>query len=268
MNKKIAILGCGWLGLPLAESLIKNGYTINGSTTSKEKLNDLTQIGINAFLITLTEEKLDGDITGFFMDVSIAIINVPPKLRGEHKENYVKKMQLLHNAIVQSSVKKVVFVSSTAVYGEAEGKVTEETLPEPTTESGIQMLKAEAIFKNESRIQTTILRFGGLISADRHPITILSGRKNLSNGGHPINLIHRTDCIKIIEAILKNNWWNELFNGVYPYHPIKKDYYTAEARKRGLQLPDYKLDNSKKGKIVQSNRLIYVKKHLLTTTLT
>ena len=34
---KISIIGLGWLGLPLADHLIEQGYQVLGSTTSKEK---------------------------------------------------------------------------------------------------------------------------------------------------------------------------------------------------------------------------------------
>ena len=35
---KIGIIGCGWLGLPLAKLFLKNGFLVKGSTTSKEKI--------------------------------------------------------------------------------------------------------------------------------------------------------------------------------------------------------------------------------------
>ena len=96
MTNRIAIMGCGWLGLPLAKVLIADGYLINGSTTSKEKLGNLKDVGIHPFLISLTEDGIEGDIKGLLSNVDALVINVPPKLRGGHKENYVKKMQLLH----------------------------------------------------------------------------------------------------------------------------------------------------------------------------
>ena len=48
---KISILGCGWLGLPLAKALIGNGFSVKGSTTSYEKISGLEQGGITTFLI-------------------------------------------------------------------------------------------------------------------------------------------------------------------------------------------------------------------------
>lgn len=46
---KISILGCGWLGLPLAKALIENGFSVKGSTTSTDKLTALENDGITPF---------------------------------------------------------------------------------------------------------------------------------------------------------------------------------------------------------------------------
>jgi len=267
MTNRIAIMGCGWLGLPLAKVLIADGYLINGSTTSTEKLGNLKDVGIHPYLISLTEDGIEGDINGLLSNVDALVINVPPKLRGGHKENYVKKMQLLHGAIRSSEVKKIIFVSSTSVYGDIDGKVTEETTPEPVTESGKQLVVSEDIFRKDNSLEATIIRFGGLIGPDRHPVTMLSGRKNLSNGNAAVNLIHLNDCIGIITEILKKNWWGETFNGVYPYHPTKQQYYTSKALGKGLQVPDYNAASEKKGKIVSSYTLTNVKDFKFTTTL-
>lgn len=267
MNKTIAILGCGWLGLPLAEAFFADGYQVNGSKTSEEKIADLKQRGISPFLISLSEDKIEGNISGFLTNVDALIINVPPRLRGGNSENYVKKMQLLHDALKESSVRKVIFVSSTSVYGDVEGDVTEETIPQPNTESGKQLLTSEGIFKDNLELRTTIIRFGGLIGPKRHPVNMLSERKNLQNGNAPINLIHVKDCIRLIQEIVEKNWWSETFNGVYPYHPTKQKYYTSEALRKGLQFPDYTYNSPKNGKIVHSYNLTNVKKFEFTTTL-
>jgi nucleoside-diphosphate-sugar epimerase len=267
MTNTIAIMGCGWLGLPLAKTLTKDGYRIHGSTTSEEKLEKLKMEGIHPFLISLSEDGIHGGIQAFLSEVDALIINVPPGLRSGTEENYVKKMQLLHDAIKSSQIKKIIFVSSTSVYGDIDGAVTERIPPEPVTESGRQLVASEKIFRNDKNLQSTILRFGGLIGSDRHPVTMLSGKKNLSNGNAPINLIHLNDCIRIIVQILKKNWWCETFNGVYPYHPTKQDYYTSKALGKRLQPPEYNADSPKKGKIVLSHNLTNVKDFEFTTTL-
>lgn len=267
MSKVIGVIGCGWLGLPLAISFVKDGYTVHGSTTSKEKVAHLAKEGITPFMISLSEDGIKGDISGFLSHIDALVINVPPKLRGKGaKENYVKKMYLLHQEINKANIDKIIFISSTSVYGGIDGEVTEKTIPQPSTESGRQLLASEEIFKNDTGLQTTIIRFGGLIGPERHPVTMLSGRQGLSNGNAPINLIHLNDCINIIKTTIYNNWWNDIFNGVYPYHPSKEKYYIQKALELGIQAPDYISDNKSTGKIVQSQALLNVKKHQFTTT--
>lgn len=257
MKNTIGIIGCGWLGFPLAKSLIHVGYNVHGSTTNKNKLDALEKEGIKPFIVILGEESVSGSLAEFLDQVDILIINIPPRLRGNYKENYVLKMNLLHNEMVKSNVKKILFVSSTSVYGASEGEVTEDTFPMPVTESGRQLVEAEKIFQNDKSIQTTILRFGGLIGPNRHPITMLSGKKGLSDGNVPVNLIHLDDCIHLIKTVLENNWWDQIFNGVYPDHPLKRDYYCQMADKNKLPKPQYLNPESlKSGKIIHSRNFL------------
>jgi hypothetical protein len=85
-----------------------------------------------------------------------------------------------------------------------------------------------------------IIRFGGLIGPGRHPVAQLSGRKELSGGNDPVNLIHRADCIRLLRDAVSEPNWTGLLNAVYPEHPPKAVYYTAEAEKRGLAAPEYR----------------------------
>ncbi|MFI8603511.1 NAD(P)H-binding protein [Cellulophaga baltica] len=267
MNKTIGILGCGWLGLPLAKSLLTSNYLVKGTTTSEAKLKHLTELGIEASKIVLSEKGIKGPIEGFLEKVETLIINVPPKLRGASKESYVAKMEHLVQKIEASAVKHIIFVSSTAVYGEIDSVVTEQTLPAPATESGIQLLASENIFKNHSSFKTTIIRFGGLLSEDRHPVTMLVKKEGLKNGEMPVNLIHRDDCIRIIEKVIDENWGAVIINGVYPEHPTKKEYYTEVALQRGLNVPDYEGNKTKKGKIISADYLLNVKKFKFLTSI-
>lgn len=254
MNKNIGILGCGWLGLPLARALIKDHYMVRGSTTTAKKMGTLLEDGIEPFLISLSENGISGDITRFLEGLQTLIINIPPNLRSVKKENYIDKIRNLGSAIQNTSLKNIVFISSTSVYGSLQGYITEDTPPRPDTESGHQLLVAEGIIKDLTTLNTVIIRFGGLIGPDRHPINHITGRKDLPTGAEKINLIHLNDCIGWIKTILDTNHWNITINGVYPLHPTKKEYYTLEAMKRGLPPPTYlSLPSREEHKIVGNN---------------
>lgn len=264
--KQISILGCGWLGFPLAKRLLAKGYPVKGSTTSSEKLSELEKSGIEPYLIALTENEIDGNITGFLHETEILIIDIPPKLRGPEKENFVAKIQLLISYIEESSVQKVIFVSSTSVYADDNSVITESTIPQPDTESGKQLLQAEQLLQNNTHFKTTILRFGGLIGTNRHPIHFLAGRQNLENPDGPVNLIHQNDCIGIILKIIEKESWNELFNAVAPFHPSRKEYYTQKATELNLDTPEFNHDPPSNGKTLLSDKVEKVLDYQFTIT--
>jgi 3-hydroxyisobutyrate dehydrogenase-like beta-hydroxyacid dehydrogenase len=56
--KQISILGCGWLGMPLAKSLLEKGFSVKGSTTSFEKISAIESNGIQPFQIELSETEI------------------------------------------------------------------------------------------------------------------------------------------------------------------------------------------------------------------
>lgn len=259
---QISILGCGWLGLPLAKTLLVNNFSVNGSTTSVEKLSVLENSGIQPYLIALSEDKTTGNLTDFLENSKILIIDVPPKLRGSQTENFVSKIKNTIPYIEKSSVENVIFISSTSVYGDTSTalRVTEETKLNPDTESGKQLVQVEQLLQSNSNFKTTVLRFGGLIGEDRHPIHFLAGRKNLENPNAPINLIHQKDCIGIILEILgqvQNDKlvWNETFNATAPFHPNRAEYYTKKAVDLGLALPEFNYESPTFGKTISSDKV-------------
>ena len=252
---QISILGCGWLGLPLAKALLKKGFLVKGSTTSMEKIPLIKTAGIEPFIIQLEEKKISDSITDFLADSQILIVDIPPKLRGNSNENFVAKIATLIPFIENSTIEKVLFVSSTSVYGEDNELVTEATPLNPDSEGGRQLAIVESLLQKNSRFETTILRFGGLIGEDRNPVRFLSGRENIENPNAPINLIHQDDCIGIIEKIIELDSWNKTYNAVAPFHPTRKEYYTQKAADLNLALPKFVPSNTMAGKTILSDTL-------------
>ncbi|MFD2942125.1 SDR family NAD(P)-dependent oxidoreductase [Flavobacterium notoginsengisoli] len=256
---QISILGCGWLGLPLAKRLIENGNSVKGSTTSESRLSILENVEINPFLVILEADSVSENIDNFLAESEILIIDIPPKLRNENpdseKKFFVEKIKNLIPFIEKSTVGKVLFIGSTSVYGDDNNLVTEETIPNPETESGKQMLLVEALLQSNPNFETTILRFGGLIGEDRHPVKFLTGKENLENPDAPVNLIHQKDCIAIIEEIIKQSKWNEVFNAVAPFHPTREEYYTQKAKDLNLVLPKFSSEKSNIKKTISSEKI-------------
>lgn len=260
---QISILGCGWLGFPLAKALLKEGFSIKGSTTTIDKKEMLENAGIIHYSIALAIENFSAPVADFLDGSQILIIAIPPKLRGKNKDysdaennSFVQKIKNLLPYIQESSVENVLFISSTAVYGEANAVVDENTTTIPVTESGKQLLEIEQLLLANTYFKTTILRFGGLIGEDRNPARFLAGKENVPNPEAPINLIHLDDCIGIIQKIIATQSWNTTFNAVTPFHPSRKDYYTQKALAEKLIPPTFNEKNPSVGKTILSDYLI------------
>lgn len=253
---QISILGCGWLGFPLAKALLKKGFSVKGSTTSAGKISVLQSVGIDPFMVQLNEQNVSSTIADFLAQSQILIVNIPPKLRRNTSENFIAKIENLVPFIEQSTVEKVLFISSTSVYGEDNKLVTEATPLNPDSEGGRQLAVVERLLQKNKHFETTILRFGGLIGDDRNPVRFLSGRENIDNPDAPINLIHQDDCIGIIEKIIELDSWDEIFNAVAPFHPTRKEYYTQKAIDLNLALPKFASGNTNIGKTIGSDKLI------------
>jgi nucleoside-diphosphate-sugar epimerase len=260
--RQISILGCGWLGLPLAKALIINGFSINGSTTSEGKISTLKSLGINPFLVALDSKSITGAIEEFLDGSETLIIDIPPQLRGKNNDSstsnekiFVEKVKTLILYIEKSAIKNVLFVSSTSVYGEVDGTMTEETIPKPDTESGKQLLESELLLQNNPNFKTTILRFGGLIGEDRNPTKFLAGKVNLENPNAYINFIHQEDCIGIILKIMATDSWDKIYNGVSPFHPTREAYYTQKATELALPLPQFDHSKPSIGKLILSDKI-------------
>ena len=272
--KKISILGCGWLGLPLAKALIEKGAQINGSTTTPEKLVALANAGIQPFLIdvplTLNNDSAEGKIFSaamqdFLSGSEILIIDIPPKLRGDAitalEKTFVNKIAILIPFIEKSTIEKVIFVSSTSIFGEDQKTVTTTTNPKPDTESGKQLLAAEQLLQSNINFKITAVRFGGLIGSDRQPATFLAGKENIANPNAPVNLIHQEDCIGIILKIIEMDFWNETFNAVSSFHPSREEYYTQKAAELNLALPIFDHLKPSIGKIIENDKVLRLLKY-------
>ncbi|WBL22556.1 NAD(P)H-binding protein [Zunongwangia sp. HRR-M8] len=254
---QISILGCGWLGLPLAKKLVEDGYSLKGSTTTQVKMKKLSDAGITPYHLELYENGVQGDIQSFLSGSEILLIDIPPGLRKNPEINFTSKITNIISNIEYSGIQKVIFVSSTSVFEDQDNfpEYTEESKTNGTSKAAKQLIDCENALRNNQNFSTSVIRFGGLISQDRHPVTMLSGRSGIKNGAAPANLIQRDDCIALISQIIKNDEFGIVFNAAYPEHPKKAHYYTKEAHSRNIKAPEYDQNQSSKGKIISSVNL-------------
>ncbi|WP_020528222.1 SDR family oxidoreductase [Flexithrix dorotheae] len=253
MSKSVSILGCGWLGLPLAKKLVSLDYSVKGSSTSAEKLNSLKASGISPFLISISEDEVEGEIKQF-LESEILIINIPPKRKSPGA--YVHQIQQLIPHIAASTIKNVLFISSTSVYPDTNTLVDENCVLPPEKASGKVLLEVEKIFQSNKHFQTTVLRFAGLIGPDRNPGRFLAGREIKVHPEAVVNLIYLQDCIGLIKTLLEKNIWGEVFNGCSTLHPSKAEFYTKAAILGQFNPPDFIPDPDQKFKIISNQKIL------------
>ena len=233
----ISILGCGWLGLPLARHLVSKGHIVKGSTTTPQKLQTLHQHKIDPFLIEV-HRKIKGNNLPYFFHSGILIINIPPgRKKRDVARTYPRQIAAIVEKALQHDTKKILFISSTSVYGNVNRVVTEADEPQPETASGEALVKSEDLLLRQPDFETTIVRFGGLVGADRPAGRFLAGKTDVTNGLAPVNMIHQEDCIAILTRIIEGNHWGEIFNACADKHPTRKEFYIAQAKKQGFVPP-------------------------------
>ncbi|MHA7108732.1 SDR family oxidoreductase [Sunxiuqinia elliptica] len=252
--KRISILGCGWLGFPLAEQLLARGFQVKGSVTNRQKLKKLAAAGIQPFRLVLDADKVQLKEPDFF-DTDLVIVAIPPRRVDFIETIFPAQIKQLVKYLEQYRVPKVLFISSTSVYNELDGRVTEEDVLLPEKSSGKALVLAEFLLTQNPNFKTTVLRFGGLIGADRNPARFLSRQKKAGSGAKPVNLIHQDDCIQIILKLIDDEVWGETFNACSPQHPSRQEFYEKASEISGLPLPQFSEERTSY-KIVDSSKLI------------
>jgi len=248
LEKNISILGCGWLGLPLAISLIAQGWQVKGSTATEAKLPLLRSNKIDPYLVQLGDNLLT---RSEFFNTDILLINVPPSLRIQSAHDYLNQMQALAKCVERSLAKQVIFISATSVYPEINSEIVQTDLVDVES----PLYQSEWFFTDNTNFTTTVIRLAGLIGPGRDPSRFFSGKTGIPNGRGPVNLIHLDDCIGIIQKILGGQKFGNIYHAAAPTHPSRMEFYTQASRATGLPLPEF-VDELKEWKIINPEKLV------------
>ena len=249
MNR-ISILGCGWLGLPLAKAFLKDGCRVNGSVTSIEKKEILSAFGIQAYVINLANEITQAD----FFSSEVLVVTVPPRRRSQEAGVYKQHIKKLVDYIaLQNHINHVIYTSSTSVYKDENRSWKENDLTSLEESANEELFEVESLFLSLVNKKVSILRLGGLTGGTRMLAKHFAGKKDIAGGGRPVNLVHFEDVVAAIQFVVKKE-----LTGVYNIcaleHPSKKDFYTALALKFELEAPEF-LEELFNGKMIDSTKL-------------
>lgn len=248
MKESISIVGSGWLAKPLANACMQNGYAVRCSNRSGLRPENFP---VEIIRLLIDEHQLECSDPTFF-DADVLIIAIPPGRKSDPEFRHPKEIQQL---IPHIRSLKIIFVSSTSVYPDTNGKVDEQCDLLPDTSSGKALKKAEAMLREAFASRLTIVRFSGLIGGERMPGRFLAGKSEVENPDAPVNLIHQTDCVRVLMEIIRQNAFGYIFNACADEHPTRRKYYTEEARKLGLIPPEFAAVSGEKFKIVDASFL-------------
>ncbi|WP_270221653.1 SDR family oxidoreductase [Kosakonia cowanii] len=254
--KKVAIVGLGWLGMPLALSLTARGWHVTGSKTTEDGVEAARMCGIESYLLKLEPELVcDPDDLDALMNVDALVITLPARRSGPGDDFYLQAMQEIVDCALAHRIPRIIFTSSTSVYGDFSGVAKETTPREPVTASGRVLKELEDWLHNLPGTQVDILRLAGLVGPARHPGRFLAG-KMAPNGEHVVNLVHLEDVISAITLLLLSPKGGHIYNLCSPGHPTRETFYPAMAKKLGLEPPNFvKSSNAGRGKEVDGSRI-------------
>ncbi|GLU55096.1 NAD-dependent dehydratase [Dyadobacter frigoris] len=259
-KKRISILGCGWLGFPLAQRLLGDDISsqVKGSTTSADKIEKFKESGIEGFLFNLNPEISgnDDEIKSFF-DCDTLIISIPPRLSKNEPDFHPRQVQSVIDHIKNSPVKEILYISSTSIYPDLNRIVVENDVISPEQSPSPVMVEAENLLISlRGKRSVSILRHGGLLGYNRIPGKYVKGQKNMTTGSIPVNYIHPDDSVGIIVSILQKGVVNETFNIVAPLHPTRREIYLKSCAQFGWESPTFQEPEIKPDfKIISAERL-------------
>lgn len=251
----VCIMGCGWLGMPLAQHLIMLGYQISGTTTSEQKLSTLRKAGVRPYVMELRSTLIPPHYEDLWLAHTF-IINIPPGRRDPvsvaQYPAYIDT--LLHRIQKHSSDARILLVSSTSVYADNNNMV-DETSPLKVEGSGYAIVETERrlqeLFATE---RVLILRLAGLAGPARYPGTWYEGKKDVRGGNTPVNLVHQQDCIHILAQAIADPTLYGVYNVCAHEHPLKKILYPHLATKAGAMPPTFS-DDVLPHKVVNNQKL-------------
>ena len=199
---RVAVLGCGYVGLELGRQLAPD-HDVVGVRRSTSGVERIERAGFDAIQADVT----DPDDLARVPNVDWVVFAASSGGRGADaaREIYVDGFRTAIETFGarEQSPGRLVYTSSTGVYGDHDGEWVDEDTPiEPTTEKTEVLAEAERIAREEASdygMDGTVARFAGLYGPDRYRLDrYLDGPVT---AGY-LNMVHRNDAAGAIRCFL------------------------------------------------------------------
>jgi nucleoside-diphosphate-sugar epimerase len=233
----VLIIGCGDIGRRVAALARSEGATVTALVRSAEKGELLHTLGIG----TVPGNLDDQDTLGSLPTRGSTVFYFAPPPGGGITD---PRMRAFCAAVIPGNEpRKVVYISTTGVYGDCGGEVvTEETPVNPQTARARRRLDAETTLRawgEEHNVAVIILRVTGIYGPGRLPVRhIAEGQPVLRPEEAPLtNRIHTDDLARICIAAAVRGEAGEIFNVSDGQAGTMTDYFNAVADAAGLPRP-------------------------------
>lgn len=195
------IVGVGYLGRVVARLWRSKGHRVLGTTRKTERFAELEALGVEPILWDVADP---GDHSLPDAETLLYCVGFDRSVGKTIQEIYVDGLRNTLSRVGQ--IERLIYISSTGVYGDANGAWIDESWPaDPIDDSGRACLEAESVarhWSSETRTPLVILRLAGIYGPKR-----LIGAASLRAGtpldGDPeqfLNLIHVEDAANVVEA--------------------------------------------------------------------
>ena len=219
----VTIVGCGYVGLELARQLLADGHAVVGVRRSRSGLDAVEVVGATA----VAADATDPDSLAALPDTDAVVFAASSGGRGADAARAVY-VEGLRNVIREYGARgsppdRLVYTSSTGVYGDHDGDwVDEETPLDPTTDKTRVLAEAERVAPEEAAavgIDGTVARFAGLYGPDRYRLDrYLQGPVT---AGY-LNMVHRDDAAGAVRFLLAEDLAHDEVVLVVDDEPVDK----------------------------------------------
>lgn len=233
------ILGCGYLGRRVADLWLAQGHRAYAVTRSADNLQRLRQEGIEPILGDVLHPQSLKLLPQ--ADTVLYAIGLDRTSGASMRSVYVDGLANVLDHLPPP--RRFIYVSSSSVYGQADGGWVDEDSPtEPQEASGQVVLEAERLLQTRLP-QAIILRFAGIYGPGRllRQKTIVAGEPIVGDWEKWLNLIHVEDGAQAVLAATERGKHGRIYN-VCDDHPVqRREFYTELARCLGSPAPKFVL---------------------------
>jgi nucleoside-diphosphate-sugar epimerase len=244
---RLYLIGCGDIGSRVARLALDRGIGVTALSRSAGKCAGLKETES----VLLAANLDDGESLPRLDLRGAAVLYTAPPPGGGIRDTRVRNFL---TAIPEGGEPaKVVYLSTTSVYGDCGDEVvTEERLANPGNHTAKRRLDAEEIFRHwgvERGVEVVILRVAGIYGPGRIPLDRILG-------GHPLlnrdeagysNRIHADDLARVCMAAIERGENGDIFNVCDGETSTLTDYFNTITDLMGLpRLPQVPLAEARR----------------------